>query len=81
MQAKSQEVRGNKDFVSTPWVSTSDEVEEAAKSANTAKPEQELKLADYQGKLRKTTCNSFGMGMKVRMLHRLALSCCHLSLV
>ena len=28
-------------------------------------PEQELKLGEYQGKVRKTTCNSFGMGMKV----------------
>ena len=65
LQAKSQEVRGNKDFVSTPWVGTSDEVEEAAKSANSAKPEQELKVGEYQGKVRKTTCNSFGMGMKV----------------
>ena len=65
LQAKSQEVRGNKDFVATPWVSSSDEVEAAAKTANSATPDQTLKPTEYEGKLRKTTCNSFGMGMKV----------------
>jgi len=64
-QAKSQEVRGNKDFVATPWVGSSDEMEAAAKTANTAKPDQTLEPKEYESKLRKTTCNSFGMGMKV----------------
>ena len=58
-------MRGNKDFVATPWVDSATEVEAAAKVANTATPEQTLKPAEYKGKLRKTTCNSFGMGMKV----------------
>lgn len=62
--AKSQEVRGNKDFVATPWVSSADEVEAAAKTANSATPDQTLEASDYEGKLRKTTCSSFGMGMK-----------------
>ena len=63
-QAKSQEVRGNKDFVATPWVGSADEVEAAAKTANSATPDQTLEASEYEGKLRKTTCNSFGMGMK-----------------
>lgn len=63
-QAKSQEVRGNKDFVATLWVSSADEVEAAAKTANSAIPDQSLEAAEYEGKMRKTTCNSFGMGMK-----------------
>ena len=63
-QAKSQEVRGNKEFVATPWLGSADEVEAAAKTANSATPDQTLEASEYEGKLRKTTCNSFGMGMK-----------------
>jgi hypothetical protein len=40
-------------------------MEAAAKTANTAKPDQTLEPKEYESKLRKTTCNSFGMGMKV----------------
>ena len=71
-QAKSQELRGNRDYVETAWVSDMGELVEA----ELLPPAQRGKAAHrdvqtYEGRLRKTSCSSFGMGMKVLSFPRL----------
>ena len=66
MQARSQEVRGNKDYVESPWLSDMAELAEAelAPPPPHSKAPQ-VDVRGFEGKLRKTSCSSFGMGMKV----------------
>ena len=66
LQAQSQEVRGNKDYVETPWVSDMTELAEA----ELAPPPPHSKAAQmdvrgFEGRLRKTSCLGLSMGMKV----------------
>ena len=59
-------MRGNKDYVETPWVSDMSELAEAelmpppphSKAA-------QMDVLSFESKLRKTSCSSFGMGLKV----------------
>ena len=62
-QIKVHETRGDKDYVETPWLESSAEVDAAAKSAS-AENAPALKPGQHAAKIRKTICNSFGMGMK-----------------
>ncbi|BDA46025.1 probable Tectonin beta-propeller repeat-containing protein 1 at N-terminal half [Coccomyxa sp. Obi] len=66
--AQSHEVRGNKDCVETPWLASEEEVDLAQPSPPVPKELQEhtLGAADHKGMVRKTSCSSFGMGMKFR---------------
>ena len=54
---------GDKDYVETPWLESGAEVDAAAKSASAEKAPA-LKPGQHAAKIRKTICNSFGMGMK-----------------
>ena len=63
IQIKVHETRGDKDYVETPWLESGAEVEAAAKSISAEKA-PDLKPGQHAAKIRKTICNSFGMGMK-----------------
>ena len=62
-QIKVHETRGDKEYVETPWLESGEEVDAAAKSASAEKAPA-LKPGEHAAKIRKTICNSFGMGMK-----------------
>lgn len=67
-QARSQEVRGNKDYLESPWLPGPEEVSKVTDLSAPPPPSQQdrpLNTADYKGRLRKTSCTSFGMGMRV----------------
>ncbi len=66
-QAQSHEVRGNKDYVETPWLASEEELDIAQPLPPVPKDLQEhpLGAVNHKGKVRKTSCSSFGMGMKV----------------
>ena len=59
-------MRGNKDYVETPWLSNMAELAEAelAPPPPHSKAPQ-VDVRSFEGRLRKTSCSSFGMGMKV----------------
>lgn len=68
MQERSQEARGNKDYVESPWEDSSQELERflalpVLEQAARERPTPEL--PQYLGRARKTTCTGFGMGLKV----------------
>ena len=68
MQERSQEARGNKDYVESPWEDSSQELERflalpPLEQAARERPTPEL--PQYLGRARKTTCTGFGMGLKV----------------
>ena len=67
-QAKSQEVRGNKDYEESPWEGGAEALERFLQLPQPEQATRErpvLELAEYKGRFRKTTCTSIGMGMKV----------------
>lgn len=67
-QARSQEVRGNKDYVESPWLASAEELSALPHLPPPVPKELQGHArdpAEYKGLLRKTSCSSFGMGMKV----------------
>ena len=63
-QLRCEEVRGDKEAAESGWVEEADLA--TAVLAPTAQAEHgNVKPADCQGKVKKHTCNSVGMGMKV----------------
>ena len=72
-------MRGNKDCLETTWVTN---VEELAGSELAPPPQRgkaaHMDIKSYEGKLRKTSCSSFGMGMKVRpaIVHAVHIHLC-----
>ena len=64
MQLKCEEVRGDKEAAETSWLDeqalASAVLQPTANAVNT-----NIKPEECQGKVKKHTCNSVGMGMKV----------------
>ena len=69
MQERSQEARGSKDYVESPWEGSAEELERflaLPPQEQAARERPTPELPQYQGRIRKTTCTGFGMGLKVR---------------
>ncbi len=68
-------MRGNRDYVETPWLSDMAELAEAelAPPPPHSKAPQ-VDVRSFEGRLRKTSCSSFGMGMKVTLAYPLVLT-------
>lgn len=72
MQERSHEARGNKDYVESPWESSAEELERFLLLAPQEQADRERptpELPQYKGRLRKTTCTGFGMGLKATPPH------------
>ena len=62
LQAKSQEVLGNKDYTETCWVASETDLIAGNKCTPPTEP---LQPAQYKGLRRKNKCSGQGMGLKV----------------
>ena len=67
-------MRGNKDYMETPWVSDMKELAEAelAPPPPHGKAAQ-IDVRSVEGRTRKTSCSSFGMGLKVQPMTFIAM--------
>lgn len=67
-QVKVNDVRGNKDYTTTGWLASEEELEQATTSNGngSSSGDASFKPGEMGGRIRKTVCNSFGMGLKFR---------------